>query len=80
MPAIARLTDRQILEIYYHKRDKVTGDIEAPEPKAETSSAPPTLDRAIFELRQLAAKLHISAERLAEAEAKVREKYADEPR
>jgi hypothetical protein len=77
MGEIARLTDRQILDIYYHKRDKETGAIEPPPVEAD-ASRPPTLESELFALRQLAAALNMKPDNVAECEAKLKEKYARE--
>lgn len=76
MDAYAKLTDRQILDLYFHKRDE-HGDIE-PEKKPIEAPAdqPPCLERELRSLDVLAATFRLPAEQVEEARAKLRAKYA----
>lgn len=75
---VARLTDRQILEIYWHKRDK-QGSILWPEDEvtavAPEPEKPTTLARKLAQLEVVGRTLRIPETDLEKARAKLREKY-----
>ena len=81
MPQIARLTDRQILEIYWHKRDK-NGEIEIPplhEAEAEGIPEEPareaTFEEEMARLEFLGKALQLPPGNLADARDKLRAKF-----
>ena len=72
---IARLTDRQLIEIYNHPRDKEGRIKEPPEP-LPGASATPSLDRDLTLLAVVAANMRMPAEKYAALRKQLEEKWA----
>ena len=72
---VARLTDRQIYELYWHRRDK-DGEVDIPDPIPV--EAPPkvwTLDEELAQLNVLAAAFRIPEADLAVLREQLKVKY-----
>lgn len=84
--AYAKLTDRQIQDLYFHKRTK-EGEIEmemedaatatvTPPQDATTEEKPPTLENELLALDMLAAVVRMNPADVARAKEQLRAKYA----
>jgi len=79
---IARLTDRQIVELYFHPRNDEHEIEPVPEPPKVTKEEEkkgPTLKRELFEIDMLVFGQIMSAADGFRTKAKVRAKYAGQP-
>lgn len=74
LDAVARLTDRQIDELYFHPRDK-EGRIE-PQEKPIAADGKPTLKSELMNLWKMAKVLKMPPEQWTELEKQLRGKYA----
>ena len=79
MDDLARLTNRQIDDLYFHPRDEKTGAIavknETPEKGMAVFTAVPDLRTELANLYKVADALRLPAEARAEAEKKLRAKF-----
>jgi hypothetical protein len=76
---IGRLTDAQIYDLYFHRRDRKTGAIVFPEgpAKATNEDVPHTLESELAMLDMLALiSPNTPASNIEEAKVKLRAKYA----
>ena len=74
---ISRLTDRQIQDLYCHKRDTKDGTIELPieEIVVPVTDEPETLEKALADVDLLTAIFHFPPEHTAELKRQLEEKY-----
>ncbi len=72
---VAKLTDRQIHDLYYHPRND-DGTIEPVEPLMQRE--PKTLNEAMIQFECVAQMLRMKPEQIAEQKQKLRQKWAKE--
>lgn len=79
---IACLTDRQIVDLYFHKRDPKSGQIELPGRAVEPETKPdetPTLASGLRDIQVLAGTAHLKPEVVAQLRADLYRKFGETP-
>jgi hypothetical protein len=76
---IARLTPRQMCELYGHERE--SGAIKMPEESVNgrTPEEPPSYEQSLIQIQAAGFALKMSPEEIAKAEKKLAEKYGRQP-
>lgn len=74
---IGELTDRQIVDYYFHPRDKETGVIKIPSNwNVDEFRTPLTLEEELMQLDSLAIQVNLTPENVEECRRQLREKFS----